>query len=215
MLTTRIHLMVVTARKSLPCPLQAHINPNLLAYEVGLLTAVLCDQLGWAQAAIVRLVQAALLHDIGKSRLPTSLWSKPGALTEQEWTLARQHTQLGYALLKDQQDSTLELAAEVALYHHERFDGSGYPYQLQGKRIPLSARIVGICDVYDALRSRRSYKPGLSHQRALQIIYAGDGRTHPNHFDPLILECFREVAQHVETLPQYEKDQLPSAVGWP
>ena len=83
------------------------------------------------------------------------------------------------------------MAAESALAHHERWDGTGYPKGLAGEAIPLSARIMAICDVYDALRSRRPYKPPFEHEKTLEIILTGDGRTHPGHFDPAVLDAFK------------------------
>jgi putative two-component system response regulator len=88
------------------------------------------------------------------------------------------------------------MGSDIALNHHELWDGSGYPNGRKGEEIPLSARIMQICDVYDALRSRRPYKEPLDHSRAVQVISQGDGRTKPDHFDPAVLACFLAQADH-------------------
>ena len=109
------------------------------------------------------------------------------------------HPQIGYEILKDSEAPILKLGAIIALNHHERWDGSGYPNGIKGKDIPIQARIVSLVDVYDALRSRRHYKEPFDHETAFKIILEGDGRVMPQHFDPKLLEVFRRVA------PEFEK----------
>ena len=101
-----------------------------------------------------------------------------------------QHCEHGWELIGEGGLKQLFLAQEIALNHHERWDGSGYPNGKRGEAISLAARIMNICDIYDALRSVRPYKPAFSHQRAVDIITVGDGRTHPGHFDPAVLAAF-------------------------
>jgi len=98
------------------------------------------------------------------------------------------------------------MGAEIALNHHERWDGSGYPNGLKGQSIPLSARIMQICDVYDALRSQRPYKPPIEHARVVEIITQGDGRTQPEHFDPAVLACFIGQAEHLAAIYDQHAD---------
>jgi putative two-component system response regulator len=123
---------------------------------------------------------------------------KQGPLSEEEWEAIKQHPLLGASLLSGSASPLLEMAKEVALTHHERWDGSGYPCGLKGQQIPITGRIVMLCDLYDALRSRRPYKPAFSHPKALDIMLNGNDRTKPTHFDPSLLEVFREMHQEFD-----------------
>jgi putative nucleotidyltransferase with HDIG domain len=126
----------------------------------------------------------ALLHDVGKIDIPAEILNKPGRLSAEEWALMRSHPEAGVELLKgiDFPEDVLP----VILSHHEKWDGSGYPHGLTGESIPLVARILGLADAYDALTTARSYKPGLPHARAMEII-RGDAGT---HFDPSLVPLF-------------------------
>lgn len=130
------------------------------------------------EAEVVEL--AAPLHDIGKIGIPDSILLKKGALDDQELKLMRKHPVIGYEILQDSPSKYLQKGSEIALAHHERFDGTGYPYALKGHDIPLSARIVALADVFDALTSVRPYKPAWSIDSALQYISDESGK----HFDP-------------------------------
>ncbi len=134
---------------------------------------------------------ASPLHDVGKIGIPDHILLKPGALTPEEWQIMKQHTTVGASILGNRKSPLLIMGAEIALNHHERWDGSGYPNGIENDVIPISARIMNICDIYDALRSIRPYKPALSHLQALDIISNGDGRTQPEQFDPIILDTFK------------------------
>ena len=133
---------------------------------------------------------ASPMHDIGKIGIPDNILLKQGGLNESEWEVMKTHTEIGYAILKEPKDSTLAMAQDIALYHHEKFDGTGYPKGLKGSQIPVSARIMAISDVYDALRSDRPYKKGFSHKETLKIMTKGDSRVNGGHFDPEILNVF-------------------------
>ena len=161
--------------------------------RVGLLCVAFGDVLGLEEGHIAELRHAAELHDIGKLAVPLELLEKRGALDQEEWQVVRQHPKLGYHLLHREQDSTADLASIVALQHHESWDGSGYPDRLRGEAISLEARIVTLCDVYDALREERAYKPALSHDQALHFMLHGDetGGIPPTMFDPALLAALK------------------------
>jgi len=128
----------------------------------------------------------ASMHDVGKIGTPDDILNKEGPLSDWEWAVMREHTKNGAFILSSYPNP---MAKEIALSHHERWDGSGYPYQLAGEMIPLAARIVAIADVYDALRMERSYKPALSHDLAVREMVSGKD----SHFDPFLVEVFHSV----------------------
>ncbi len=137
---------------------------------------------------------SAALHDVGKMSVDMAVLKKRGALDATEQAEMKRHPEYGWRILKD--NPRLRMAAEIAYCHHERWDGSGYPRGVAGARIPLSARIVQIADVYDALRSPRPYKPGFTHEVAVKIILEGDHRIVPGRdFDPALLAVFRRHHQ--------------------
>jgi putative two-component system response regulator len=138
---------------------------------------------------------ASLLHDIGKLMIPKSILTKPSSLTDEEFEIIKTHAKLGGKVLekannefkeKFQKDSYLQIAADIAMYHHEKYNGKGYPDGLKGEEIPLCARIVSIADVYDALRSKRVYKEGFSHEKSVAIIKEERGES----FDPKLVDFF-------------------------
>ncbi len=129
---------------------------------------------------------AAPLHDVGKIGISDTILLKPGKLTTEEFAKMKTHCEIGYRILSESTSDILRLGAEIALNHHERYDGSGYPNGLSGDEIPITGRITAICDVFDALTTERVYKKAIPADQALQIMIEGGG----SHFDPRLLEHF-------------------------
>jgi response regulator RpfG family c-di-GMP phosphodiesterase len=137
---------------------------------------------------------SSMLHDIGKVSIPDHVLLKPGKLDPEEWEMMKKHTVFGWEVLHKAdrelgEQSFLTLAATIALSHHERYDGKGYPSGIAGEQIPLSARIAAIADVYDALTTSRPYKEAWSHERAMTEMLGQSG----SQFDPVLLEIFRDL----------------------
>ncbi|QPF76409.1 response regulator [Roseateles sp. DAIF2] len=159
-------------------------------------SAMLARELGWDEEACELMLNASPLHDVGKIAIPDSILLKPGPLTPAERAIMQQHTVKGAAILNApgaEANELLAMAAEIALHHHERWDGSGYPQGIAGAAIPLAARIVAVTDVLDALTSERPYKQAWPLERALDFIRAHSG----SHFDPAVVaaleRCLAEV----------------------
>lgn len=156
-----------------------------------------CRLLAWAVGRDVTeqedIALFARLHDIGKLKVPTEILSKPGPLTADEFDVIVNHPSWGAEIIGDA--SWLSMARNICMTHHEKWDGSGYPLGLKGDEIPWEGQITALADIYDALRSYRTYKPPLTHERVVEIITKGDGRVRPEHFSPELLEAFRIVEE--------------------
>ncbi|MBC7105164.1 MAG: HD-GYP domain-containing protein [Firmicutes bacterium] len=166
--------------------------------RVGEYAAELARALNLPHREVQSIRLAARVHDVGKLHVPREILLKPGPLSEDERREVQRHTLYGAQILAGLPH--LRTARQTALFHHECWDGSGYPHGLRGEEIPLPARIVRLADVYDALRSARVYKPPLDHPTACRIILEGDERTRPSHFDPWVLRAFRRVAGRLAEL---------------
>jgi putative two-component system response regulator len=143
---------------------------------------------------------ASIMHDIGKVSIPDSILLKEGRLTEEEWEIMKNHTVAGALILRGAPSEYLRMGEEIAMSHHERWDGTGYPEGLAREGIPLSGRITNIVDVYDALRSRRPYKPAFDHGKAIEIIREGDERINPHHFCPEVYQAFLGSAEKLREI---------------
>ncbi len=147
---------------------------------------------------------SAQMHDVGKVHVSPEILKKPGKLTDEEFSKMKAHPVYGARILGD--SPRLAMAREIALYHHEKYNGKGYPHGIAGDDIPLSARIVALADVYDALRQERVYKPAFSHNKAVHVITEGDGRTLPGDFDPQVLAAFKRIEKKLDQIFQHYID---------
>jgi response regulator RpfG family c-di-GMP phosphodiesterase len=160
---------------------------------VGRYSKILARSLGLPDAEVENIENASPLHDIGKVGIRDAVLLKPGPLTPAEVTEMQKHTSMGWEMLSGAKSPLLRLAAEIALGHHERFDGQGYPGKLKGDTIPLAAQIVAVADVLDALTSERAYKPAWSFEESERYIMAEEGR----HFHPKVVAAFRNAADQM------------------
>lgn len=154
---------------------------------------IIAANLGMAEAFQRMLLSAAPMHDVGKLGTPDHILLKPGKLTGEEYDVMKNHARIGHEILKGSSSPALQMAATIALTHHEKFDGSGYPRGLAGESIPIEGRIVAVADVFDALTSARPYKEAWDLQRAVAFLEEGSGR----HFDP---RCVNALLQDWESV---------------
>lgn len=161
-------------------------------------------QLSWEDRFLI--ATASALHDIGKIGIDERILNKPGKLTKEEFEIMKAHTLIGAQMLDNldmyRNEKLLKLAYEICRWHHERYDGKGYPDGLVGEEIPISAQVVSLADVYDALVSERVYKKAFSHEKALEMIRNGECGT----FNPLLLQCMTEAQDKLKTMMEVAEE---------
>jgi putative two-component system response regulator len=170
---------------------------------------LIAQRLGFTEAECDLMLLAAPMHDIGKVGTPDGILLKPGRLTQDEWKVMKRHTVIGHDILASSSSPILRAAAQIALAHHEKFDGSGYPQGLAGTAIPIYGRIVAVADVFDALTSERPYKPAWDIERAGDYIRQGAGA----HFDPACVEAFFDEWQAVLKIRARYQEALEAPVS--
>jgi len=161
---------------------------------------------GWTASTAEELLTAAPMHDIGKIGIPDQILLKPGPLTPEEWAVMKRHPSIGAEIIGEHPSSLLRLARQIALCHHEKWDGSGYPQGLQGERIPIEARIVAVADVFDALTTARPYKHAWPVEEAIARLQADAGK----HFDPTLVELFVQILPEILAIRERWKEADPA-----
>ncbi len=174
--------------------------------RLGFLAGALAQWLGQSREFVALMRKAAPMHDIGKIGIPDSVLKKPGNFSPDERRIMNRHPAIGASILGQSRIALFQIAAEIALSHHERWDGQGYPHRLAGAAIPLSGRIVSVVDFYDALTMDRVYRQALSHEKALEMIVAERGKA----FDPDIVDCFVRNHGAIRALHDRVTAQRPS-----
>lgn len=156
------------------------------------------DQYDLTQADRSLITTASSLHDIGKIGIDDKILNKPGKLTREEFEIMKTHTLIGAEMLKGmgiyQNEKLIKIAYQICRWHHERYDGKGYPDGLKGEEIPIAAQVVSLADVYDALSSERVYKKAFSHEKTIEMILNGEC----GQFNPLLLECLVEIQDELK-----------------
>ena len=203
----RTHLSLVRAEEVAQTRLQiiqclgaaAEYKDNetgLHVIRMGHVAKVLAKACGYSEHDANELFHAAPMHDVGKIGIPDAILQKPGKLTDDEFAVMRQHPIIGARILGEHPTGLLKLAATVALNHHEKWDGSGYPHGLAGEAIPHAARIVALADVFDALINSRPYKAAWPQEKAIEFIQSQSGK----HFDPALVEAFMAHLPEIQAI---------------
>ncbi|MCL7489376.1 MAG: response regulator [Desulfobulbaceae bacterium] len=171
--------------------------------RIGLIGAVLAEKIGWKQERIDFMRIAGAMHDVGKIGIPDEILHKTGKLTPEEFEIIKTHTLIGGRILENSSIPLLEMARDIAIHHHEKWDGSGYPYGLRENEIPEAAQIIALTDVYDALSNDRVYRKAMPEQEVLAIMAAGKG----SHFNPRLYDCFVNLLPEIHRILATHRDE--------
>ena len=174
--------------------------------RMSLFSQRLAEEFGLDREECKQILHASPMHDVGKIGVPDQILLKPGKLNEEEWAIMKKHPEIGAEILSGSHSSVMQLAETISLTHQERWDGSGYPNNLKGEEIPLSGRIVAICDVFDALTSKRYYKEAFSVEKAMEIIEQGSGKD----FEPYLVDTFKKVLPEMIRIVKELPDNEPA-----
>jgi len=166
-------------------------------------SAVIARGLKLPPAEVELILHASRMHDVGKIAVPEAILRKPSSLDPHEWTVMRQHSAIGSRILDNSSSHILQAGRVIALHHHERWDGAGYPSGLAGSDIPLWGRICAVADVFDAVTSERPYKPAFPNEEALELLREGRGK----HFDPRVVDVFFECLDEILAIQAKHKDE--------
>ena len=169
-------------------------------------SAAIARKMGLTSKTVETILYAAPMHDIGKIGIPDEILLKPGKLDAKEWEIMKMHTTIGANILKGSKIGFVRMGAIIAITHHEKWDGSGYPNGLKGRQIPLAGRIVALADVFDALTSKRPYKEAFSAKKSHGIIKQGCG----NHFDPDVVDIFFSIQDEILKIKATYQDKKSS-----
>jgi putative two-component system response regulator len=179
-------------------------------WRVAAYARIIAEAMGWSSERCELLELAAPMHDMGKVGIPETVLRKPGKLDADEWTIMRTHCRIGYEILSGDNEPVFQLAAEIALRHHEKWDGTGYPDGLAGEAIPESARIVAVADAFDALTMNRPYKAAWPAEQALESLRLDKGQ----HFDPAVVEVFENISPSILAIKaQWESREKSGRIG--
>lgn len=178
-------------------------------WRMAAFSRALAETLGWSGERLNLIELAAPMHDMGKIGIPDAILKKPGSLNTDEWDIMKTHTRIGHDILSRSRAPVFQMAAEIALYHHERWDGTGYPEGLSGTDIPESARIVAVADVFDALVNKRPYKDPWEVERALDTLTASVG----THLEARVVEAFHDILPLILTIKDHWEEQERATVA--
>ena len=172
------------------------------------LSAKLAKKIGLSDDECQLILQASPMHDVGKIGIPDEILLKPGKLNKDEWAIMKKHPEIGAEILSGSHSAVMKMAESIALTHQERWDGSGYPNNLKGEEIPLAGRIVAICDVFDALTSKRYYKEAFSMEKSMEIIEQSSGKD----FESRLVEAFKKALPEMIRIAKELPDDEPADI---